>query len=64
MIDHESHLRSILESQRVLANEMTELNNALSLRKEQFTKQQGIIEYLTANGIRPEENEKTELPAQ
>lgn len=62
MIDHESHLRSILESQRKLATEITELNNALSMRKEQFAKQQGIVEYLTANGISPEENERTELP--
>lgn len=61
MIDHESHLRNILETQKKLVNEISELSNILSSKKEQFTKLQGIVEYLTSNGIKPEENEKTEL---
>ena len=65
MINHESHLKSILETQRTLSNEMTELNNILSSKRQEFTKLQGIVEYLTSNGITPEaaapeENEKTE----
>jgi hypothetical protein len=62
MIDHESHLKNILEVQKKLSNEIAELNNILSLKKEQFFKHQGIVEYLTANGITPEENEKVTLP--
>lgn len=57
MIDHESHLRKILEEQRLLSAEIQEMSNALNFKKEQFMKMQGIVEYLTANGIKPEENE-------
>ncbi len=60
MIDHESHLKKILEDQRALSSEIQELSSALNFKKEQFMKLQGIVEYLTANGIRPEENEKVE----
>lgn len=62
MIDHEKHLKTILENQKILLNEINELNSILSTKKEQFTKYQGIVDYLTANGIKPEENEKVELP--
>lgn len=58
MIDHEKHLRDILQNQRSLSTEIQDLNNILSVKKEQFAKLQGIVEYLTANGISPEENEK------
>jgi K+/H+ antiporter YhaU regulatory subunit KhtT len=60
MIDHETHLKQIFESQRKLSTEISDLTNALTIRKEQFTKMQGIVEYLTANGIKLEENEKVE----
>jgi len=62
MIDHESHLKQILESQRKLSSEINEISNVLSVKREQFTKMQGIVEYLTANGIKLEENEKVDLP--
>lgn len=62
MIDHESHLKKILESQKTLSTEIQELNNLLSIKKEQFLKLQGIVEYLNSNGIKPEENEKVDLP--
>jgi len=62
MIDHEKHLKMILEEQRKLAAEINELNNTISIKKEQFTKYQGIVEYLSSNGVKPEENEITELP--
>jgi hypothetical protein len=61
MIDHESHLKQILENQRSLSSEINELSNVLGVKREQFTKLQGIVEYLTANGIKLEENEKVEL---
>jgi K+/H+ antiporter YhaU regulatory subunit KhtT len=61
MIDHEAHLKQIFESQRKLSTEISDLTNALTIRKEQFTKMQGIVEYLTANGIKVEEKEQTEL---
>jgi hypothetical protein len=61
MIDHESHLKQILENQKTLSNEIQELNNILSIKREQFLKLQGIVEYLSSNGIKPEENEKVEF---
>ena len=57
MIDHEAHLKQIFESQRKLSNEISELSNVLNIKKEQYTKMQGIVEYLTANGIKVEESE-------
>lgn len=62
MIDHEKHLKTILETQKKLSTEIGELNNILSIKKEQFTKYQGIVEYLSSNGVKPEENEMIELP--
>ena len=61
MIDHETQFKQILETQRTLSTEIQELNNSLSMKREQFLKLQGIVEYLSANGITPEENEKVEL---
>jgi len=61
MIDHESHLKKIFENQKTLSTEIQELNNILTIKKEQFLKLQGIIEYLSANGIKLEENEKVEF---
>jgi hypothetical protein len=60
MIDHEAHLKQIFENQKTLSTEIQELNNVLTVKREQFLKLQGITEYLTANGIKPEENEKVE----
>ena len=61
MIDHETHLKQIFESQRKLTNEISELSNVLNIKREQYIKMQGIVEYLTANGIKLEENENVEL---
>ena len=61
MIDHETHLKQIFESQRKLSNEISELTNVLNIKREQYTKMQGIVEYLTANGIKLEEPEQPEL---
>lgn len=61
MIDHEAHLKQIFENQKTLSTEIQELNNVLTVKKEQFLKLQGIVEYLSANGIKLEENEKVEL---
>jgi hypothetical protein len=58
MIDHESHLKQIVESQKNLSTEIQELSNALNIKKEQFLKLQGVLEYLNANGIEFEESEK------
>lgn len=61
MIDHEAHLKQIFENQKTLSNEIQEYNNVLSIKKEQFMKLQGIVEYLSANGIKLEEPEQAQI---
>jgi hypothetical protein len=60
MIDHEAHLKQIFENQKTLSTEIQELNNVLAVKKEQFMKLQGIVEYLSANGIKLEQPEQPE----
>lgn len=60
MIDHEAHLKQIFENQRILSAEIQELNNVLTVKREQFLKLQGIVEYLSANGIKVEQPEQAE----
>ena len=60
MIDHEAHLKQIFENQKTLSTEIQELNNVLTVKREQFLKLQGIAEYLSANGIKVEQPEQTE----
>jgi hypothetical protein len=60
MIDHEAHLKQIFENQKTLSTEIQELNNVLTVKREQFLKLQGIVEYLSANGIKVEQPEQTE----
>ena len=62
MIDHETHLKQVIQDQRTLANEINELTNLLNIKKEQFLKLQGIIEYLSSNGIKLEEPEQIQPP--
>jgi hypothetical protein len=60
MIDHEAHLKQIFENQKTLSTEIQELNNVLNVKREQYMKLQGIVEYLSANGIKVEQPEQTE----
>ena len=53
MIDHEAQFKQILETQKTLSSEIQELSNTLSIKREQFLKLQGIVEYLSSNGITP-----------
>ncbi len=60
MIDHEAHLKQIFENQKTLSTEIQELNNVLNVKREQYMKLQGIVEYLSANGIKVEQPEQQE----
>ena len=60
MIDHEAHLKQIFENQKTLSTDIQELNNVLTVKREQFLKLQGIVEYLSANGIKVEQPEQAE----
>lgn len=58
MADHEINLQKILNDQKIILNEIQDLNNTLAIKKEQFLKLQGIVEYLSANGIKPQNPEE------
>jgi hypothetical protein len=58
MTDHETNLKQILTEQKTILNEIQDLNNTLAIKKEQFLKLQGIVEYLSANGIKPQSSEE------
>ena len=60
MIDHEAHLKQIFENQKTLSTDIQELNNVLNVKREQYMKLQGIVEYLTSNGIKLEQAEQVE----
>jgi len=57
MIDHKAHLQNILKEQSSLSQEISQLNALLANKRELFLKYQGITEYLTANGVEPDEEE-------
>ena len=56
---HQTHLESAIEQQKVLLNEIQELNVQVSNKKEVVLKVQGVIEYLqqvisTEEAVTPE----------
>lgn len=58
MTDQQTHLKSVIDQQKVLVKEIQELSNELSVKREISTKLQGIYEYLTGIGVTiPEESE-------
>lgn len=58
MTDKQQDLKNSIENQKNLINEINELSNTISVKKELALKYQGIIEYLTASGVTlPIENE-------
>ena len=47
----QQHLETALNQQKELVSEIQELNNTLAIKKEQFLKLQGIVEYLNSLGV-------------
>jgi hypothetical protein len=56
MTDQQNHLESALSQQKTVASEIQELNNTLAVKREQFLKLQGIIEYLNSLNISQEDS--------
>ena len=50
-IEHKAHLQNIVAEQNKLSQEISQLNSLIISKREVFTKYQGIVEYLTANGV-------------
>jgi hypothetical protein len=51
MTEQQQHLQKAIESQKSLIAEVNELNSTIIIKKETIMKYQGIIEYLTGNGV-------------
>ena len=43
MTEQQEHLTTALNQQKTLASEIQELNNTLTLKREQFLKLQGVV---------------------
>lgn len=56
MNDQQEHLKKVIENQKQLIMELNELNNQIVTKRESILKYQGIIEYLTGNGVTLPEN--------
>ncbi len=51
MNEQKNHLETALKQQKELAAEIQELSNSIAIKKEQFLKLQGIVEYLSSLGV-------------
>ena len=63
LTEQQTHLKSVIEQQNTLAQEVQQLNNALDSKRSMFTKLQGVREYLEQTGVtlpEPEAEESAE----
>ena len=60
--EQQTHLKSVIEQQNTLAQEVQQLNAALDSKRSMFTKLQGVREYLEQTGVTLPEPE--EAPAE
>lgn len=57
----QSHLKELIEQKEALQNEINNLQNTISSKRDMFLKVQGVIEYLTQIGVTLSEVEETPL---
>ena len=58
LTDQQGHLQQVLEQQRNLINEINELNNTVTSKREMAVKLQGVREYLEQLGVSLPESEE------
>ena len=58
----QTHLKSVIEQQQTISQEVQQLNAALDSKRSMFTKLQGVREYLEQTGVTLPEPE--EAPAE
>ena len=63
LTEQQKHLKSVIEQQNTLAQEVQQLNAALDSKRSMFTKLQGVREYLEQTGVSLTEPE-AEAPAE
>lgn len=59
MTEQQTHLKSVIEQQSSLLNEIQKINNELTAKREMALKLQGIIEYLSSVGVKLPTSEET-----
>ena len=62
LTEQQTHLKSVIEQQQSLQQEVQQLNAALDSKRSMFTKLQGVREYLEQTGVTLPEPE--EAPAE
>tara|TARA_B100001287_G_scaffold8468_1_gene6610 strand:- start:13 stop:243 length:231 start_codon:yes stop_codon:yes gene_type:complete len=60
LTEQQGHLKSVIEQQQSLSQEVQQLNAALENKRAMFTKLQGVREYLEQTGVTLPEPEATE----
>ena len=56
--EQQGHLQQILDQQRTLVNEINELQNQVTTKREMALKLQGVREYLEQTGVTLPESEE------
>jgi len=65
LTEQQTHLKSVIEQQQTLSQEVQQLNAALDSKRSMFTKLQGVREYLEQTGVTlPKEEAEAEAPAE
>ncbi len=64
LTEQQTHLKSVIDQQETLAQEVQQLNNALDSKRSMFTKLQGVREYLEQTGVTLPKEEEAEAPAE
>ena len=63
LTEQQTHLKSVIEQQQTISQEVQQLNAALESKKSMYTKLQGVREYLEQTGVTLPEPE-AEAPAE
>ena len=64
LTEQQGHLKSVIEQQQSLSQEVQQLNAALENKRAMFTKLQGVREYLEQTGVElPKEATEEEATA-
>jgi hypothetical protein len=61
MNEQQQHLTNILDQQKALISEIQELNNTIMMKREQFLKLEGVVEYFSQLGVTLEDHVPVEI---
>ena len=65
LTEQQTHLKSVIEQQNTLAQEVQQLNATLDAKRSMYTKLQGVREYLEQTGVTlPQPEAPVEAPAE